>query len=304
MKRKTPRRFVIWGNTEKQDFWNLLPQVVDWALRRKLTIIITTRIVGELKNKPDFPCEILQSADDFPRADFVLTLGGDGTFLSAAQAIRHRQVPILGIHLGDLGFLAQVTAADLFPRLDQVANGEYELEHQLVLSGTVQGGSQEESWIAINDFVINHARSHRMLSCRVFADGRLVGKYKADGMITATPVGSTAYSLSAGGPIVEPGVESVVVTPICPHTLTSRPLVLPSDVHLEFEFPEDHRDPVSLSTDGQFKRELVHPERLLISRADFTIPFITFPDKNYYQTLRRKMGWGRRGDGEFLESPT
>lgn len=299
MTRKSPRRFVIWGNTEKQDFWTLLPKVVTWAEDQGLTVVITTRIAGALEGKQDFPCEILQSADEFTRADFVLTLGGDGTFLSAAQAIQHRQVPILGIHLGDLGFLAQVTAADLFPRLNQVAAGDYDLEQQLVLAGKVVDGNQDASWFAVNDFVLHHSQAHRMLSCRVFANGRLVGNYKADGMIVSTPVGSTAYSLSAGGPIVQPGVESLVVTPICPHTLTSRPLVLPSDVQLEFDFPEDHQDPASLATDGQYKRQLVYPERFVVTRADFTIPFLTFSDKNYYQTLRRKMGWGRRGDREF-----
>ncbi len=296
------RRFVIWGNTEKDEFWNLMPKVVAWAKKRDFTVVITTRIQAAMKQELDFPCEILNSADEFPNSEFVLSLGGDGTFLSAAQAVRHRQVPILGIHLGDLGFLAQVTAKDIFTRLDQIASGEYDVEQQLVLVGTTNNEDSTESWFAVNDFVMNHSHSHRMLSCRAYANGRLIGNYKADGMIVSTPVGSTAYSLSAGGPIVQPGVQSVVVTPICPHTLTSRPLVLSSKVKLEFAFPEDHRDPVSLSSDGQMCRDLEYPERFLVSLANFTIPFITFKDKSYYRTLRRKMGWGKRGDQEFPET--
>ncbi|RMF09801.1 MAG: NAD(+)/NADH kinase [Candidatus Neomarinimicrobiota bacterium] len=298
---KTPARFVIWGNTEKPAFWDVLPSLADWAADQGIGILLTTKILAEMDGKPDFPHEVLESADGFLLADFVLTLGGDGTFLSAAQAVRHRQIPILGIHLGELGFLAQVTVDDLFPRLNQVARGQYVVEQQLVLEGRVSDDT-ETTWIAVNDFVVSHARTHRMLSCRVYANQRLVGNYKADGMIVATPVGSTAYSLSAGGPIVEPGVESLVLTPICPHTLTSRPLVLPSRVEIAIDFPHDHRDPVDLSADGQTRREILPPQRLVISRAPFTIPFLTFEDKNYYQTLRRKMGWGRRGDREFAAS--
>ena len=149
----------------------------------------------------------------------------------------HRNTPILGIHLGDLGFLAKVTLKDLFFRLDKVAKGEFVLEKRIFVNATIEKNDQKIEQVALNDFVITNSQSHRMLNATIYVDGHMVGNYRSDGLIISTPTGSTAYSLSAGGPIVTPKVDSLIITPTAAHTLTSRPLVVPSDSNITLSFP-------------------------------------------------------------------
>jgi NAD+ kinase len=228
--------------------------------------------------------------------DFVLTIGGDGTILSAARAISTTKVPILGIHLGDLGFMAKVTLSDIFNRLDQVKAGTFTVsKHSVLESEIVHNGDSVLSY-ALNDIVVNNGTTHRMVSCMVEADGRFIGKYKADGIIVATPTGSTAYSLSAGGPIVETTVKSLIVTPICPHSLTSRPLVVPDSSEIKISFPNEPLEKIGVTLDGQIFHDYDNTSIIKIRKAGYKIKFIDFEDCSYYATLRNKMGWGKRGD--------
>ena len=291
---KPTKRFTIWGNTEKKVFWDILPGIITWAKRRNLEVYLTTRIVKKT-NDPEYShCPVIKSADDFDRTDFVLALGGDGTILSAARAIGSRGTPILGIHLGDLGFMAKVTLNDLFGRLSQVAEGDYDIDKHLVIQADVQCNGRSTIYTALNEFVVDNGESHRMLTCQLTANGRFVGNYKADGIIIATPTGSTAYSLSAGGPIVVPNVNSIIITPICPHSLTSRPLVVPDTQILEVRFPTEQTDEIGITVDGQIVDTVRNDTRIEIKKADYSTAFITFSDSNYFHTLRTKMGWGQR----------
>jgi NAD+ kinase len=291
---KSPTGFTIWGNTEKAIFWDTLPGIIEWAARRKLQVYLTTRIVDRMKNPDKYDGPIIESADDFNKTDFILALGGDGTILSAARAIGSRNVPVLGIHLGDMGFMAKVTLNDLYIRLDQVAKAEYSLEDHLVIQARVINDGHTAQYTALNDIVVKSEQFHRMLNCQLTANDRFVGNYKADGIIISTPTGSTAYSLSAGGPIVEPSVSSMIITPICPHSLTSRPLVVPDSQILSVGFPAEQEDKISLTVDGQIV-DIINPDaQISIQKADYKTAFITFPDSNYFQTLRVKMGWGQR----------
>lgn len=291
---KPTNRFTIWGNTEKKVFWETLPGIITWAKKRKLEVYLTTRIVKKTDDPKYAECPVIKSADDFKRTDFVLALGGDGTILSAARAIGSRGIPILGIHLGDLGFMAKVTLKDLFGRLSQVADGDYDIDNHLVIQADVQSDGSLATYTALNEVVVDNGESHRMLTCQLMANGRFVGNYKADGIIIATPTGSTAYSLSAGGPIVAPNVNSLIITPICPHSLTSRPLVVPDTQTLEVRFPKEQTDEIGLTIDGQIVDTVQNDTRIEIKKTDYSTAFITFSDSNYYQTLRTKMGWGQR----------
>jgi NAD+ kinase len=290
-----PRRFTVWGNTAKKEFWDTLPGVMGWAEKQGLEVYLTTRILRELGSDNPYSYQVVYQADDFTKTDFVLALGGDGTILSAARAIAERRVPILGIHLGDLGFLAKVTLEDLYARLDQVAAGDYTLEERMTLQAQIWNGSDTKQYTALNDFVIDNGDSHRMLTLKLEADGRFVGRYKADGIIIATPTGSTAYSLAAGGPIVAPEVDSMIITPICPHTLTSRPLVLPADSVVKITFAEDMGN-AGIMSDGQIEEPLRKDSQVVIQQGAYPVVFITFRDTNYFRTLRTKMGWGQRGN--------
>jgi len=288
------KKFGIWGNTEKPAFWELLPSLLNWASNNDLEVFITTRIVNLMKKEKSKSLKVIESADDFHQLDFVLALGGDGTILSAVRAIGHRNIPILGIHLGELGFLAKVTVNEVFTRLDQVIKGEHIIENRLVLHGAIHHGDQVNNYVVLNDFVVNNGNSHRMLSCQLLSDGKLVGNYKADGIIIATPTGSTAYSLSAGGPIVSPAINSIIITPICPHSLTSRPIVLPDSSKLEVKFVDDSFDDAAVSVDGQIMNHLDSTSIIKINKADYLAAFVGFKDMSYFQTLRTKMGWGER----------
>ena len=286
--------FGIWANTDKPSFWKVLPDIVSWAKNKSIDLYITTRIESKL-NDNDLDYQLIKSADDFVKLDFILTLGGDGTILSLARAVGDRGTPILGIHLGELGFLAEVVLEDMFTRLDEVVAGDYNIQKRMVIKCIVNNGSEPQAFYALNDIVVDRGKSHRLLNCELLANDDFVAKYNADGLIVATPTGSTAYSLASGGPIVMPTFGSMVVTPICPHTLTLRPIVFPDDQILEISFPEDGEKDMALAVDGQVNEYLKSTAKVVIQKAPYKINMVNFTDSNYFNTLRTKLGWGVRG---------
>ena len=291
--KQTPRAFGIWGNTDKDKFWDNLIPILEWANDKKIEPYITTRIKDNLPKGFEKKVNIINSAKDFLKIDFLLTLGGDGTILSAARAIGNRKTPILGVHVGELGFLAEVTIDDMFDRLNLVAQGDFFIQNRMVLKAEIDNGNMPKTFYALNDFVIDRGKSQRLITMELFANNNFISKYKSDGLIFSTPTGSTAYSLSAGGPIVMPKLKAIVVTPLSPHTLTLRPIVLPDDQILEIKFVDDDKE--AFAVDGQVSEYLSPKSRVLIKKSSFDIKMITFEDSNYFQTLRLKMGWGKRG---------
>ena len=287
------KAFGIWGNTDKEKFWDYLNPILEWAKNQNIEPYITTRINDNLPKSFDKKVSIIQSADDFKKIDFLLTLGGDGTILSAARAVGNRNTPILGVHVGELGFLAEVTLDNMFERLNTVANGDFLIQSRMVLEAKVANGKKSKIFYALNDFVIDRGKTQRLITMDLFANNHFVAKYKSDGLIFSTPTGSTAYSLSSGGPIVMPKLKAIVVTPLSPHTLTLRPIVFPEDQMLEIKFVDD--DEVVFAVDGQVSEYLYPQSKVLIQKSPFDIKMITFKDSNYFQTLRLKMGWGKRG---------
>ena len=215
--------------------------------------------------------------------------------MSLARTIKKNEIPILGVHLGDLGFLAKVTLKDLFYRLDQVIAGDYFVEDRALIKTKIKKGNKNIKYVSLNDFVFANGESFRMLNISVRVDGHFVGNYKADGLIIATPTGSTAYSLSAGGPIVTPKVDSMIITPTSAHTLTSRPLVVPGNSTITVGFT-GQAGSIRFVADGQL-HEILSPKTIVeIVKSDYTVPLINFKDTDYFKTLRVKMGWGKRGN--------
>jgi len=289
-----PKSFGVWGNTDKESFWEILPDILAWSGKKGLDAYLTTRILNH-ENGSTLSSKKIRSKDDMSVLDFMLVLGGDGTFLALARAIEHRNTPILGIHLGDLGFLAKVTLKDLFVRLDQVANGDFIVEKRILVKASIKKNGQTIHHVGLNDFVLSNGQSHRMLNATVSVNGHLVGNYRSDGLIIATPTGSTAYSLSAGGPIVTPEVDSLIITPTAAHTLTSRPLVIPADSKIILNFP-DTNDSILFIADGQVHESLDPSCQVEITKSNYDVKLIDFKDSDYFQTLRTKMGWGKRGE--------
>ena len=290
---KSPKSFGIWGNTDKGKFWELLEPILNWANEKKIVPHITTRIQDNLPHKFKNNLNIINSADDFLKLDFILSLGGDGTMLSAARAIVDRGIPIMGIHLGELGFLAEVTIDQMFNRLNLVSEGQYLTQSRMLLQASIDNKEISKTFYALIDFVIDRGKSQRILKMNLFSNGQFVSEYKADGLVFATPTGSTAYSLSACGPIVMPKLRASFVSPLSPHTLTLRPIVVPDDQLLEIKFPDHEK--VAFAVDGQVNEYLDPDTKIIIQKSPYDIRMISFKDSNYFQTLMLKMGWGKRG---------
>lgn len=227
-------------------------------------------------------------------ADLVVVLGGDGTILSVARLIGSREVPILGVNLGGLGFLTEITLDELFPTLEAVLRNEFDVSRRLTLTARVlRAGEPIASYEALNDAVITKTALSRIVDLETHVNGEYVATFRADGLIVSTPTGSTAYCLAAGGPIIYPSLPAVVIIPICPHTLTNRPLVLPDSAVVEIIQGSAGED-VHLTVDGQVGVGLRHRDVVALKRSGRTIALIKSPKLNYFELLRTKLKWGER----------
>jgi NAD+ kinase len=229
------------------------------------------------------------------RADLVVVLGGDGTLLAVARAIGDRDVPILGVNLGTLGFLAEIARADLFSALEGVLEKRFRIEERMRLEVRAEGGGVGLSrTLALNDAVISNTALSRMVHLETRADGAEVTTYHADGLIVATPTGSTAYSLSAGGPLVYPTMQALVLTPISAHTLSQRPLVLPGTCEVEVRVRDARGGKVHLTVDGQVGRELAEGDLVSVGRAERPARLLVDPARSRFDVMRAKLRWGER----------
>ena len=288
-------KVAFWGNTQKEVFWELLPELTSWLQEKGQEVFFTTHIHKRLEDKSKFNYSIIEKADDFKNVDFVLAMGGDGTILSAARGVEHRGTPIFGVHLGGLGFLAEGTVENMYTRLESIIAGNYTTFPRILVEAVIEGDNNT-TVTALNDLVIDAGEGFRLMKCSLFSERHFITSYSADGLIVATPTGSTAYNLAAGGPIVTPWLSLFTVTPICPHTLSSRPIVLPAENDLTITFPEEEPG-ARLTVDGQLEYSVPANGRVVIRKADYEVNMITFEDRDYFQTLRTKMGWGQHNGG-------
>ena len=225
-------------------------------------------------------------------SQLLLVLGGDGTMLAAARLAASRNIPILPINMGSLGFLTSFTLDELYPALEDTLTGRSSISQRVMLQVQLErAGSVIENQSALNDAVINKGALARMIELHLIINSEFVCRYRADGLIVASPTGSTAYSLSAGGPIVHPAVESFVITPICPHMLSDRPLVIRDSSSIEIKLSAD-TESVFLTLDGQRGIPLQSADRVRISRAKEPLKLIQPPKKSYFDILRSKLKWG------------
>ncbi len=225
-------------------------------------------------------------------SQLLLVLGGDGTMLAAAGLAAPRKIPILPINMGSLGFLTSFTLEELYPALEDALAGRYSVSQRVMLQVELErAGTLIESQCALNDAVIHKGALARMIELELQINSDFVCRYRADGLIVASPTGSTAYSLSAGGPIVHPAVESFLITPICPHTLSDRPLVIPDSSSIEIKLNGD-TESLFLTLDGQRGIPMQATDRVRVSRAKEALKLIYPPKKSYFEILRNKLKWG------------
>lgn len=234
----------------------------------------------------------------FPReelpdgTDLVIVLGGDGTLLSAARFVAGRDIPLFAVNLGHLGFLTSISSDHLFPELDRALRGEHRIGVRRMLDcELVRGERPIATYSALNDVVITKSELARMIDLDTHVDNHFVAAYKADGLIVATPTGSTAYSLSAGGPVIFPKVSAVCITPICPHMLTNRPVIVPDDSVIQIF---NHGEVAYLTIDGQIGEPLSKGDRIICRSSPKTIQLIRPPKMLFFDVLREKLKWGER----------
>ena len=224
--------------------------------------------------------------------DLLVILGGDGTLLHVAdQAARYR-IPVVGVNMGSLGFLAEIAVAERYEALEQILAGAVSVEERLMLKARLRDQSNQADWQhALNDVVISKGNVDRLVRMEVWADGEFINSYKADGLIISTPTGSTAYNLSAGGPIVHPAVRATLVTPICPFMLESRPVLLPASSRLLVKIAGPGHD-IKVILDGRSTWDMTEGDQLEVEVSESSLRLICPPRKGYFEILRRKLNWG------------
>jgi NAD+ kinase len=224
--------------------------------------------------------------------DLIVVLGGDGTMLGAARMMGEREIPVLGVNFGFLGYMTEFTLEEMFPALENVRKGNFAVERRMMIDVTLnRGGVAAAARRALNDAVITKSTPARMIEIESYINGMLVNSFRADGMIVATPTGSTAYSLSAGGPIVHPSMSAILLTPICPHMLSNRPAVVPGESVVDLIFKRADTD-LLLTIDGQPGVELQHDDRITLRRSETSFNLVQSTNRNYFEVLRTKLKWG------------
>jgi NAD+ kinase len=268
----------------------VIRQVVEWLAAHGLTAVLEKETAGlvpsasvQAASKPELPGLV----------DLLIVLGGDGTLLSMARAVGDLGVPILGVNLGGLGFLTATTLDEMVPALEAVRAGGMAIEERMVLGARlIRNGQTVGEYSALNDVVITKSAMSRIVDLAVSVGGRHATAYRADGLIISTPTGSTAYNLSTGGPILFPTMDAVVLTPIAPHTLSNRPIVIPGAERIEVTLLDDQD--VMLTMDGQVGVPLRERDTVEVQKAAARIRLLRFPQKDFFSVLRTKLKWGER----------
>lgn len=269
----------------------------------ELTQWLTTRGI-ELVGGPEIErdriqhetgCSVREVASDklASEVDLVLVLGGDGTMIATARMIGDSDVPVLGINFGGLGYLAEFRIEELHAALEAILDGDYRLDKRVMLSvELIRGNESITKNRVLNDVVINKSALARIIEIEAYFNQQFVNSFRADGLIVSTPTGSTAYNLSAGGPVIFPSMNAIVIAPICPFTLSNRPLVVPDDADIELRLKTDKED-VALTLDGQVGFSLQVEDRVMIRKSHTTFNLIQPANRNYFDVLRDKLRWGR-----------
>ncbi|HEY6008291.1 MAG TPA: NAD(+)/NADH kinase [Geobacteraceae bacterium] len=273
---------------DKREAWEAAKELVAWLGERGVAALLDRGAAAHV-GLPG------TSKDEIPeKADVAVVLGGDGTLLSVARLVGQKGLPIVGVNLGTLGFLTTVPLEKLYPTMETVLSGQYNVQERIMLLVSIKReGKTIAQHHVLNDFVINKGALARIIDLETYIDGEYLTTFKADGLIVYTPTGSTGYSLSAGGPIVHPTLSCVGITPICPHTLTNRPLILPDSVVFETVIKSETED-VYLTLDGQVGF-LLKPNDVIVGKvAENKMYTVMSPSEDYYSMLREKLKWGER----------
>ncbi|HEV2378935.1 MAG TPA: NAD(+)/NADH kinase [Terriglobia bacterium] len=284
------KRVGITSKPNKSEVRDIVLPLMAWLRERDIEAMIDHETAANLRSNEAG----IDRAGMASRIDLAIVLGGDGTFLATARALEGSPVPILAVNLGGLGFLTVVTREELVPALEAVLDGQVQTELRVQIQAEVlRLEKQAGSFVALNDVVLNKSALARVIDFDVWVDGLFISTYKADGLIVSTPTGSTAYSLAAGGPVVAPTVRAFIITPICAHTLTNRPIVIRDTATIEVAV-KGVEESVYLTVDGQVGMEVHGEDRVRMSKSASGVEIVQPLTKNYFEILRQKLKWGER----------
>ncbi len=284
------KKIGIISKPKKTEIREIVPPLLKWLRERDVEVFIDKETGAFLEGGE----KCLTRNEMAGQVDLLVVLGGDGTLLAAARVLNRKPVPILAVNLGGLGFLTVTTREELYPTLEGVLNGNYLTERRVQIEGElIRADEVIASFLALNDAVLNKGAIARILDFELRVDGEFVSTYKSDGLIVSTPTGSTAYSLAAGGPIVVPTVQAIIVTPICAHTLTNRPVVLPDNVKIEVVV-KSQREAAYLTVDGQVGIAAYSEDIVRLRKACSCVELVQPFSTHYFEILQQKLKWGAR----------
>ena len=278
----------IIANIKKPQTKQVVEDIVHWAEENKVNFFLDQ----ELSPLVDYRDKLSPRENFSQLCDMIISLGGDGTMLASARAVGQHPTPILGINLGGLGFLTEITSNDLDKTLERLKQKDFFIEKRMVLETEVEGLKKFDQY-ALNDVVIDKGEVARLFQMNLYANDEFICSYSADGLIISTPTGSTAYCLAAGGPIINPKTNVIIVTPMCPHTFASRPIVFSDNENLKVVVELAHREAV-LTIDGQVAFALKSGSSVLVRKAKHSVNLVKFKERSFYDILRRKLHWGAR----------
>jgi NAD+ kinase len=282
--------FGIVAYKDNQDIRNVLERIYNWSIEAGTSVYFHPIIKNQL---PANAVTCLSECEFLDLTDALVSVGGDGTFLSVAHMCRFVQKPVIGINLGGLGYLTDIGPEDIEASLTQINKGNYRMISRMVLEASLyRNGEKIVTFHALNDVFINRINTTRMTAISAWYGNDFITDFFADGVIVATPNGSTAYSLAAGGPIVEPNVKALLLTPICPHSLTERPIILPADNPIKLVVSETNSECL-LSADGLESVQLQYNDEVIISYGGVQTNLIQLAERSYFALLRKKLDWGK-----------
>ncbi len=271
---------AIFPNTTKPQSKALALGIQEFLTSHGVTVVAEDEEAADIGAKP-------LSEVDPQQIQFMISMGGDGTILRLVHKYEHLNAAILGINLGHLGFMADIPISDLYPSLQDLLNGSYKIHSRVIIQGqTAQG----DHCFAVNDIVVHRAQNPSLVEIAIYIDGLYLNTFEADGLIIATPNGSTAYSLAAGGPIISPDLEALVLTPISPHTISNRPIVLTANQEIQIQYLSEY-GPVEVRADGVTRHSLETGSMFKITRSPKNFKLVTLPRRDFFSTLRTKLGW-------------
>ena len=276
------------------DALQTLCRLAQWLSEHKIALVGGPEIERErIEHETGCAVELVDPDELAANVDLMLVLGGDGTMIATARMVGDADVPVLGVNYGGLGYLAEFRIEELFTALESIFSGNYRLDKRVMLSVELLRGDESLTHHRVlNDVVINKSALARIIEIEAYLNQQFVNSFRADGLIVSTPTGSTAYNLSAGGPVIYPSMNAIVITPICPFTLSNRPIVVPDDAEIELRL-KTQQEEVALTLDGQVGFPLKVEDRVMIRKSRTTFNLVQPMNRNYFEVLRDKLRWGR-----------